>query len=80
MLAILAPILAKFSALKSLFSVDTVGMACRQSKNRDCRDTVDDRVSTTALVTDVHNGFAEAMALITAQIYNLQSQGSAIVS
>ena len=31
-------------------SVDTVRMACRQSKNRDCRDTVDDRVSTTALV------------------------------
>ncbi len=25
-------------------------MACRQSKIRDCRDTVDDRVSTTALI------------------------------
>ncbi len=25
-------------------------MACRQSQIRDCRDTVDDRVSTTALV------------------------------
>ena len=34
---------------KTLFSVDTVGMACRQSKIHDCRDTVDDRVSTTAV-------------------------------
>ncbi len=37
----------------SLFSVDRVGMACRQSKNRVCRDTVDDRVSTTALLPSV---------------------------
>ncbi len=34
-------------------SVDTVTLACRQSKIRDCHDTVDDRVSTTALVIGV---------------------------
>ena len=43
-------ILAYFRALKSLFSVDRVGIACRQSQNsrlsRHCRD----RLSTTALV------------------------------
>ncbi len=39
-----------FQSLKILYSVDTVEMACRQSKIRDCRDTVDDRVSTTALM------------------------------
>ena len=33
-----------------MFSVDTAVMACRQSKIRDCRDTVDDRLSTTALI------------------------------
>ena len=32
-------------------SVDTAIMACRQSKICDCRDSVDDRVSTTALLT-----------------------------
>ena len=37
-------------AFKSVFSVDTAILACRQSKIRDCRDTVDDRLSTTALL------------------------------
>ncbi len=53
LLAILASILAYFRALKSLlkqFSVDTVGMVCRQSRksrvSRHCRD----RLSTTALL------------------------------
>ena len=42
-------LLDTFLASKIQFPVDTVEMACRQSKIRDCRDTVDDRVSTTAL-------------------------------
>ncbi len=42
-------------ASKLLFSVDTAGRACRQSKIRDCRDTVDDRLSTTALLNTKEN-------------------------
>ena len=38
-----------------LNSVDTVELACQQSKIRDCRDTVNDRVSTTALVSTMRN-------------------------
>ncbi len=48
--AILAQLLVPFPRLFLWKSVDTIKMVCRQSKIRDCRDTVDDRVSTTALV------------------------------